>query len=376
MIERLLKKYLIEDLDSKILLLSGPRQCGKTVLAKSLNPSFEYFNYDEVSHRKNLLKKSWNRKKKYLIFDELHKLKNWKRWLKGIYDTEGIPPGIIVTGSARMDTYKKVGDSLAGRFFQFRLHPFDLKELALQTKIKSLNKTLDNLMTYGGFPEPFLRAKELFYGRWKASHLDIILRQDIISLESVKSIITLETLVELLKDRIGSPISYNSLAEDLQCSAKTVKNYLTLLEHSYVIFKITPWTNNISRSIKKSPKYYFYDIAQVPDKGIRFENLIACALLKEIHFRQDILGEKWEIHYLKNKEKKEVDFFISKNKKGVAMIEAKFSQRNPSSSLIYFSNRFSDLKKIQVVYNLKRETSFPNGIEICKAATWLSKMEF
>ena len=375
MIERTLKKYLIEDISSKILLLTGPRQCGKTVLALDLDTSFEYFNFDEVSHRKNLLKKSWNRKKKYLIFDELHKLKNWKRWLKGIYDTEGIPPGIVVTGSARMDTYKKVGDSLAGRFFQFRLHPFDLKELALQKISLSLSGILDTLMAYGGFPEPYLKASKRFYGRWKTSHLDIILRQDIVSLENVKSITTLETLVELLKDRVGSPISYTSLAEDLQCSPKTVKSYLTLLEHSYLLFKVTPWSSNISRSIKKSPKYYFYDIAQVPDKRARFENLVACALLKEIHFRQDVRGEKWGIHYLKNKEKKEVDFFISKDKKGVAMMEVKTSRDIPSASLIYFANRFPRLKKIQLVYHLKRETSLPNGIEICQAASWLSKMD-
>ena len=376
MITRSLKEHLIKDLKNKILLVTGPRQCGKTILAKDLGLSFEYFNYDEASHRKNLLKKSWNRKKEYLVFDELHKLKNWKRWLKGIYDTEGIPPGIVVTGSARMDTYKKVGDSLAGRFFQFRLHPFDLKELVSQTKVMSLNKTLDNLMAVGGFPEPFLKAEKRFYGRWKTSHLDIIIRQDIIGLENIKSIISLETLVELLKDRVGSPISYNSLAEDLDCSPKTVKNYLTLLEHSYLIFKVTPWSKNISRSIKKSPKYYFYDIAQVSGEGARFENLVACALLKEIHFRQDVLGEKWDIHYLKNKEKKEVDFFISKNKKGTTLVEVKTSQAGPSSSLIYFANRFSHLKKIQLVYKLKRETSFPNGIEICKAAPWLARMDF
>ena len=376
MLERSLKKYLLEDLHRKILLISGPRQSGKTVLAKSLDKSFEYFNYDEASHRKELLQKSWNRKKKYIIFDELHKQKNWKQWLKGIYDTEGIPPGLLVTGSAKMDTYKKVGDSLAGRFFQFRLHPLDLKELKHTSKPSSLAQELDALMEFGGFPEPFLARNKRFYGRWQSTHLDIILKQDILNIGSIKSIVSLETLVELLKDKVGSSISYTSLAEDLQCSPKTVKNWLHVLESSYLVFKLTPFTKNVSRSLKKSPKYYFYDIGQVSDLGVRFENLVACALLKEIQFRQDILGEKWDLHYLRNKDKKEVDFLISKDKKAVCLVEAKLSRDKLSPSLGLFSTYFPKAKKIQLVYHLEREKTFPSGIEICKACDWLANLDF
>lgn len=376
MLERTLKKYLLEDLDKKILLISGPRQSGKTVLAKSLGSSFAYLNYDEASHRKELLRKSWNRKVEYVIFDELHKHKNWKRWLKGIYDTEGIPPGMVVTGSAKMDSYRKVGDSLAGRFFQFRLHPLDLKELSHQSKVESLEKELNKLMKFGGFPEPFLAQSKRFYGRWKSTHLDIILKQDLLSLENIKSILSLETLVELLRDRVGSPISYTSLAEDLQCSPKTVKHWLDLLESAYIVFKLTPWTKNVSRSLKKSPKYYFYDIGQVPDKGIRFENLVACALLKEVQFRQDVLGEQWRLHYLKNKEQKEVDFFIAKEKEAVCMVEAKLSKDEPSPALNLFSNYFPKAKKIQLVHSLEKEKSFPSGIEILRACDWLAHLDF
>ncbi|MBU2430932.1 MAG: AAA family ATPase, partial [Proteobacteria bacterium] len=176
--KRYLAEYIREDLDKKIILLTGPRQTGKTTLSKMLENDFDYFNYDNGDDRLSLLKKSWDRSKSLIILDELHKLKNWKSWLKGIYDTEGIPPSILVTGSAKLDTYKKVGDSLAGRFFQFRVHPLDLKEIHTFLKPDDLEAQLDKLLMFGGFPEPFLTGTARFYNRWKKSHLDIILKQD------------------------------------------------------------------------------------------------------------------------------------------------------------------------------------------------------
>ena len=154
--KRYLSKPLIKDLKSKILIITGPRQTGKTTLSKTLHTSFDYLNYDEQEHHKTILEKSWDRKKNYIIFDEIHKKKYWKKWLKGIYDTEGIPPGIVITGSASLDMHRKNGDSLAGRFFHFRLHPFDIKE-AVQMKICSHTSALERLMQFGGFPEPFLK---------------------------------------------------------------------------------------------------------------------------------------------------------------------------------------------------------------------------
>jgi len=185
-LKRYLASHIAKDLKSKILLITGPRQSGKTTLAKHLGPPFDYLNYDEREHHKNILEKSWDRKKQYIIFDELHKKKNWKLWLKGIYDTEGIPPGIVVTGSARLNTYKKSGDSLAGRFFQFRLHPFDLKEIK-NLRICGSEEGIDRICLFGGFSEPFLISKKSFYGKWKKTHLDVILKQEIFSLENIKS---------------------------------------------------------------------------------------------------------------------------------------------------------------------------------------------
>ena len=374
-LKRYLFPHLLEDLKSKILLITGPRQCGKTTLSKSLDPSFDYLNYDAREHHKILLEKSWDREKKHIIFDELHKKKGWKRWLKGIYDIEGLFPGIMVTGSARLDTYKKVGDSLAGRFFHFRLHPFDIKEIT-KLRLCSHEEALTRLLHFGGFPEPFLKSKNSFYGKWKKSHLDIILRQDLITMENIKSLSSIETLVQLLRDRVGSPLSYSSLSEDLNCSPKTVKNWLKILEDFYVVFKITPWNKNVARSLIKAPKYYFYDTAQVRDMSLRLENLIACSFLKEIHFREDTKGEEGQLFYLRNKDKKEVDFLIAKDRNPICMAEVKKSQDTPSEGLRVFLKYFKNIKAIQLVQALKREKTFPDGIQIRKASSWLAKMDF
>ena len=275
---KIIKRYLLsslsKDVKKKILLITGPRQSGKTTLSKKVGGSFDYLNYDNNDHKKVIIKKVWDRRKNYIILDELHKMKNWKIWLKGLYDVEGIPPGILVTGSARVDIYKHFGDSLAGRYFHYRLHPLDLKEI-ISLKLCSTSDALKRLLKFGGFPEPFLRHSPSFYGKWNKTYMEIILRQDLFSVTDSRSITSIETLVELLKDRVGSPLSYKSLSEDLNCAPKTVKKWLEILEDLYLVFKITPWHKNIARSLLKSPKYYFYDIAQVTNSAARLENLVA-----------------------------------------------------------------------------------------------------
>ena len=373
--KRSIEDFIRKDLKRKIVLLTGPRQTGKTTLAKMLDKSFDYFNYDNAEHRLNLMEKSWDRAKPLVIFDELHKMKNWKSWLKGIYDTETIPPSLIVTGSAKLDAYKKVGDSLAGRFFEFRLHPFDLKELKRGLGPDKLEEKLDRLLTLGGFPEPYLENDESYYNRWKRSHLDIILKQDLIDLENVQQIISIETLIQLLRKKVGSPISYSSLAEDLQCSDKTIKRWLTILERLYVVFRVPPFHRNISRSILKAPKYYFYDTGQVHNEpGTRLENLVACALLKEMHFREDCLGEKWNLYFLKNKDGREINFLITKNEKPALMLEVKWSDAERSPNFSFFEKYLTSAKKIQIVKELKREKTYPDALEIRIAQNWLSEM--
>ena len=373
--ERYLTKYIQEDLSIKIVLLTGPRQTGKTTLSKMLKSDYDYFNFDNLEDRLSLQEKSWDRSKDLVIFDELHKLKNWKSWLKGVYDTEGIPPSLLVTGSAKLDTYRKVGDSLAGRFFQFRMHPLDLKEIKTFVNPENLETELEKLLEIGGFPEPFLNGTNRFYNRWKKSHLDIILKQDLIELENVQQIIQIETLIQLLKNRVGSPVSYSSLARDLQCSDKTVKRWLTILENMYVIFKVSPFHKNIARAIQKTPKFYFYDTGQViGDSGIKLENTVACAIQKEIHFREDCFGEEKKVYYLRNKDGKEIDFCTTRNDNPSLMVEVKWKEGTLSSNFEIFKKFFPQIKMIQVTKELGKEKTFPNGAEIRTAHKWLANL--
>lgn len=376
--ERSLLWSIKKDLPKKIILLTGPRQCGKTTLAKMLASNFEYFNYDEAEQRLMIQEKSWNRETELLILDELHKMPKWKRWLKGIYDTEGLKPPLVVTGSAQLDTYKKAGDSLAGRFFQFRLHPLDLKEIVRYLKPASEEKTLDQLLQVGPFPEPFLEGDPVFYHRWKKSHLHIIIKQDLIELEHVQHILQIETLIQLLKKQVGSPVSYSSLAENLQVNDKTIKRWLTLLENMYVIFKVTPYHKNIARSLLKQPKYYFYDTGQVEGElSARLENLVACALLKEMHYREDVLGESFQLFYLRNKLKQEIDFLLVCQNRPIMTLEVKWGDDTPSKNFDLFGTFLpKDIKKIQIVKDLKKEKSYPNGLALKRASSWLASLDF
>lgn len=375
--DRYLTSFILQDLPRKIVLLTGARQCGKTTLAKRLNPDFDYFNYDSDKDRLALKEKSWDRNKPLIILDELHKMKDWKRWLKGIYDTEGIPPQLLVTGSARLDVHRKAGDSLAGRYFLYRLHPLDLKE-AHQYWQDDHDNLFDRLWSCSGFPEPFLEGKESYYKRWQRTHLEIILRQDLIDLYAMRDIQAIETLVLLLKSRVGNTVSYANLARDLNRDANTVKRWLLLLENLYIIYRVTPYHKNIARALLKEPKYYFYDHAQVEsnenNNGARLENLVANALLKELHFIEDTTGAKTSLHFVRTKDGKELDFLISIDKKTTHLIEVKMSDDNPSPGFDYFNSYFPTAMKIQLVKDLAREKTYPNGLNIRKLVPWLIKI--
>lgn len=349
----------------------GPRQCGKTTLAKKLYGDFDYFNYDAAKDRLALKAQSWDRQKKLIIFDELHKMTSWKRWLKGIYDTEGIPPEYLVTGSARLDIHRKAGDSLAGRYFQYRLHPLDLKE-AKKYWDHNGEDIFDRLWKVSGFPEPFLKGSETYYKRWRRTHLDIILRQDLLDEYAIRDIKAIETLVLLLKNRIGSTISYANLARDLERDPNTIKRWLQLLENLYLIFRVTPYSSHISRSLLKEPKFYFYDHTHAEENhGARLENLVACALLKELHYLEDTTGVQASLHYLRTKDGKELDFGICLEGKLQHLIEVKWSDEMPAKGFNHFINIFPGINKIQLVRELKREKTYPNGLSIRSLVPWL-----
>jgi len=360
------------DLEQKIVLLSGPRQAGKTTLAKTLYPDrSEYFNMDSPAHRLLIQKQSWRRDCDLVIFDELHKVRKWKNWIKGIYDTEGVRPRLLVTGSSRLDLYRKGGDSLAGRFHSYRLHPFSVAEVQAHYQADT---ALEQIIRFGGFPEPFLKGREEAAKRWRRSHIDRILREDLFDMASVRNIKSIETLVELLRNCVGATISYESLARDLQVSPHTVKQWIGLLESLYIIFVLTPYHRNISRSLIKQPKIYFYDTGFVKeDFGARFENAVACALLKRLHFLEDTAGERCALHYVRDKEKREVDFLTVREGKAEWLIESKLSDTD-ISALKHFSVFLEGTKPILLVKNLKREL-FLKGISVQKASRWLKGLE-
>jgi len=370
--KRMYLSYINKYLKKKMILISGPRQCGKTTLTKMFSASFDYINFDNEDDRQILRTKTWDRKKDIIIFDEIHKMPKWKQWLKGLYDTEGNSPSLIVTGSARIDSYKKVGDSLAGRYFHYRMHPLDVREVLQYAPNLAPNEIVNKILEVGGFPEPYIDGTKQFYNLWKKTHLDIILRQDLVDLETIKNIKQIELLLDLLKTRVGSLISYRSLAQDLQVSDKTIKKWLEILEDMYVIFKLTPYSKNVARSVLKMPKYYFYDVARVSDPAARLENLVAASLLKEVHFRQDCLGEEWGLHFLGKKGAAEIDFLITSEGKPWAMVEVKSSDDHLSNNFKQFSGDFPKLKTIQLVQNLQREKTYPNGTEIREVGHWLA----
>lgn len=372
---RAIAQYIKQDLVKKIVFITGPRQVGKTTLAKALTPSLNYFSYDRAADRLVLKNESWDRQKQLTIFDELHKMHHWKRWLKGIYDTEGVATNqLLVTGSAKLDTYRKVGDSLAGRYFQYRLHPLDLKEAKLWY---TPEEAFQRLWICGGFPEPFFDGSRTFYQRWKKSHIDIILRQDLIDISSVRDIQSIENLVELLKVNVGSTVSYANLARTLEKDAKTIKNWLQLLEDLYVIFKVTPYAKKVAKSLLKESKYYFYDSGQVTkDDGLRLENIVATALLKELDFIEDTLGVNAKLHFARTRDGKEIDFIVVIDNIPRYMLEVKYADEKPSKHFQYFAKYFPQAQKIQLVKEIKHEQIFADGVEVRSLVTWLSNIDF
>lgn len=333
----------------KMAFLSGPRQCGKTTLAKTLLKDRGvggYYNWDDIEFRR-----LWSRGPKQamqfsgksvpiVVFDEIHKAKAWKSSLKGLFDTLEHPADIIVTGSARLNVYKKGSDSLLGRYYHFRLHPFTLAELlhkqclspdnllqsifaGHQQSSKHAQETLVQLLQYGGFPEPFLAQNAKQARLWRQGRVERVIREDLRDLSRIPELSQIEMLASLLPERVGSVLSLNALREDLEVSYDTIKRWLQSLDDLYYCFRIRPYFKSIKRSLKKEAKLYLWDYSEVEDAGARFENLLASHLLKACHFWTDTGEGVFELCYLRNKEKNEIDFLITKDKKPWLPIEVK-----------------------------------------------------
>ncbi|HCS46712.1 MAG: hypothetical protein A2V45_09745 [Candidatus Aminicenantes bacterium RBG_19FT_COMBO_58_17] len=372
-----MRRYLEEpvkrDLERKIVLLSGPRQVGKTTLSRQLIEPFVYLNFDSGPDREMIRKLEWDRKARLVIFDELHKMKNWKSWLKGVYDTEGVPPALLVTGSARLDLFRKGGDSMAGRFFSYRLHPISVREACEYLQEKPEDAVQD-LLRLGGFPEPYLGKDEEAARRWRRTHVDTIIRQDLLDLEKVRDLKSIEILIDLVRARVGAPTSMRSLAGDLQVSPLTVRHWLQILEQLCVVFPVRPFHRNIARSLLKEPKFYFYDVGDVRDDlGARLENLVAASLLRELDLVEDTTGKKTALHYLRDKEKREVDFLAVVDGQPVLMVEVKTGSDSFEKSIFRFRDYLPGVRAVQVVLGLKKAKS-SGGVEMIAAPEFLANL--
>lgn len=370
--KRFQQKFIQKDLEKKLVFLVGPRQVGKTWLAKQIAKDYTkhiYLNYDQIEDRKIISKQTWIDSTELIVFDELHKMRGWKNYLKGVFDTKPKKLQILVTGSARLDTFRQFGDSLAGRFFVHRLLPLSIKELS-----GSQHKNdLDRLLERGGFPEPFLAEENTNAKRWRNQYLDGLIRYDVLDFEKLHDFKTLGTLVELLRRRVGSPISFSGLAGDLAVSPSTVKKYIEVLESLFVIFRVTPYSRNIARSLLKEPKVYFYDNGMVVgDEGAQYENLLAVSLLKHVWASNDYEGSNLNLNYLKTKDEKEVDFCIADFDGIKCAIEVKLSEREISKHLKYFSEKYN-FNGVQVVKNLRQERK-EGKIELREGIKFLNEL--
>lgn len=371
---RYLQTQAEKDLKLKMVFISGPRQCGKTTLVNELikkQPSI-YLNWDDLDDRRKILKRDWSDEEVIVALDEIHKYSKWKNFLKGTFDKQREVHKFIITGSARLDIYKKGQDSMLGRFFSLRLHPLCLAELVHDFKAKSEN-IIHELMIKGGFPEPYFSKEINFHKRWRKERIQLIFRQDILELERVKDISILEEFYFQLTERVGSEIVLANLARDLEVAPKTAKAWLQLLERTYALFIVTPYSYNLAKSIVKAPKAYFYDNGEVVgDEGAKFENLVANHLLKRIHYLQDTMGDSYTLHYLRDKYGHEVDFLICKNRKPHLLIEVKVSDEQQSKSLHYYMDKLKLLSAVQLVLNCKK-TQTRNGVTVANAKEWLSQ---
>ena len=353
---RYITSNILKDLDKKMVFVGGPRQVGKTTLAKAIlssnYPSGRYLNWDFDDDRQDILQKKWSSDQKLLVFDELHKFPRWKTWVKGIYDVSHELHSFLITGSARLDVYRRGGDSLMGRYHYWRLHPFTLDEIPRDI---SPEEAFHRLMTVGGFPEPFLDGDERAARRWRRERFDRVLREDIRDLEQVRNIQLLGMFLDMLRHRVGGLVTLSNLAGDLEISPKTAKTWLEVLERMYLVFSVRPYIKSLPRAVLKPPKVYFFDNGDViGDEGARFENLIATSLLKRLHFLEDRDGYRYKLRYIRDKEGREVDFLIVKEGKIEELIEVKFSEDNISNSLRYYAERLNPPKATQIVANLRR----------------------
>ena len=352
-VQRYLKNSILKDAlaDGKMAFISGPRQVGKTHLAKlCLTSSTNYFNWDVTEFKRHWIRSPIKAIEAIgegpVVFDELDKYPHWKNSLKGLYDQVGEQVRIIVTGSARLDLYKKGGDSLLGRYIPYRLHPFSVAERPDfigdpdQLEPGEIHYPLKDLIACSGFPEPLLLGSERKARRWSRLRLEQLVREDIRDFKNIRNIELIKLLIELLPARVGSPLSLNSLREDLQVAYATLYEWITVLQNLYICFKVPPYSRNIARALTKEAKYYLFDWLLISGQGPLLENIVAVHLQKSCHFWTDLAYGVFNLCYIRTKEKEEVDFCVVCDGKPWMLVECKSQSTTLSRALIKFSDKF------------------------------------
>jgi predicted AAA+ superfamily ATPase len=337
--QRYLSSLISEFLESRMVFVGGPRQVGKTTLclqfleqANISSPA--YMNWDDILSRSKIKNAELPVDEPILCFDEIHKYKHWRSLLKGFFDTKRNKYQFIVTGSARLDHYRRGGDSLLGRYRYLRLHPLTLGELSHKNK-----DCTEDLLKMGGFPEPFFKGTERHLKLWQNERAYRIVHDDIRDLEKVKELNSIDLLVEALPLRVGSPLSIKNLSEDLEAHHATVKNWVQILDNIYYSYRILPYGAPKIRAVKKEQKLYLWDWSSIEDRGIRFENMVAGHLLKYCNYLEDSDGEKMELRFLRDTDKREIDFVVIKNKKPLFAVECKTGEKNLTPHIPYFKAR-------------------------------------
>lgn len=372
--QKIIKEHLAHD--RQMLFLAGPRQVGKSTLSlsvKNLTDNFIYLNWDDSQDRETLLRGPKHVaefaqigrayvKKPIIIFDEIHKYPRWKNFLKGFYDFYEQEISIIVTGSAKLDVYRKGTDSLMGRYFLYRIHPFSVAECMKTTsrdqEIGENCQIDDNLFEalweFGGFPEPFIKKNKRFYQRWKHLRAKLLFSEDIRDLTHIQEISQLEIFAQLLKYQAGNLLNLTNLSRKSQISVNTVKRWISTLENFYYCFVIRPWTKNITRSLIKEPKLYLWDWSYIDDDGNKNENFIASHLLKAVHYWTDAGFGEFGLYFLRDKDKREIDFLVTKNNQPWFLVEAKKSNSGHLSQALELFQRQTGAKHaFQVVLDME-----------------------
>ncbi len=366
---RYLLRQIERDLDKKMVFVAGPRQVGKTTLARHLpGAAAGYLNWDVPEHRERILRRELPATD-FWVFDELHKYRSWRNYLKGLWDNRTAGRRILVTGSARLDLYRFSGDSLQGRYHLLRLHPLSVAELGL-TKAPELHE----LLNLGGFPEPYFGGSEVEARRWSREHRSLLIREEVTSLERVQDLGNLELLMLRLPELVGSPLSLNAIREDLQVAHKTVAHWLEILDRLYAIFRLSPFGAPRIRAVKKEQKHYHWDWTVVPEPSLRFENLVASHLLKWVHYEQDAKGRDLELRYFRDTDRREVDFVVTERRVPQLFVECKWADTGVDPALRYLKARFPRCPAWQISATGTKDYITSDDIRVSPAIRFLSTL--